>query len=188
MTVCDNWRLGMIMKKYRSEQLQEVFAKSTSSLRYDRRRQQFVTITESRHPVYRALYDALAFHNERVRRRVRLRKWFRSVLELVQVGLYGADTPQPRLLRLKNTLANMRWCQRYTALVRHIFPLPPTTGQLPIRPAHRFRLTKPDEATGDQKPLGAGLGLDFTVRSNNLQCQKPRFFLSSFFTGDLCLV
>ena len=163
MVACDNWNLNQITKKYRSEELQEVFAKSNSSLRYDRNRQQFVTVTEALHPVYRALYDALAYHNERVRRVNRMRKWFRSVLEMVQCGVYGADTQQPQLLRLRNTLANLRWAERFTALVRHIFPLAPVTGQLPIRPSHRFKLLPPESMPSGTRPLGAGLGLSFEV-------------------------
>jgi hypothetical protein len=41
-------------------------------------------VREAKHPIYRALYDALAHHNERVRRMKRLRVWFRTLQEEVR--------------------------------------------------------------------------------------------------------
>ena len=67
----------------------QVFAKTSSSLRYDKNRRQFVTVLESRHPLYRGLFDALAHHNERVRRLKRAKVWLRSIMEIVRVGLHG---------------------------------------------------------------------------------------------------
>ncbi len=115
--VCGNWDVAAISRKYRSEEIQEVclcvwchrlpsgptsmlpllahpfrrqvFAKTSSSLRYDKNRRQFVTVLESRHPLYRGLYDALAHHNERVRRMKRAKCWLRSIMEIVRVGLHG---------------------------------------------------------------------------------------------------
>jgi hypothetical protein len=108
--VCSNWDLAAIARKYRSEEIQEVFAKVSSSLRYDKNRRQFVSVLESRHPLYRALFDALAHHNERVRRLKRAKVWLRSIMEIVRVGLHGRGKGHkvPRLMRLKGTLDHLR--------------------------------------------------------------------------------
>ena len=33
--MCKNWDLGVMRRRYRAEEIQEIFAKSSSSLRYD---------------------------------------------------------------------------------------------------------------------------------------------------------
>jgi hypothetical protein len=135
----------------------QIFARTSSSLRYDKNRRQFVTVLESRHPLYRALLDALAHHNERVRRLKRARVWLRSIMEIVRVGLHGKGRGHkvPRLMRLKGTLDHLRWVRGYRETIVHKIPIPPITGQLPVRAQHRPVAAGATETSGT-KALGRG--------------------------------
>jgi len=49
MLLCRNWELGVMRRRYRSEEIQEIFMKKGSSLRYDVKRKAFLTVVEQRH-------------------------------------------------------------------------------------------------------------------------------------------
>ena len=57
--MCGNWNVHALRRRYRAEELQEVFAKAVSSLRWDMNRKQFVTVIECRHPIYRMINGLL---------------------------------------------------------------------------------------------------------------------------------
>jgi hypothetical protein len=57
--MCGNWNVHALRRRYRAEELQEVFAKAVSSLRWDLNRKQFVTAIECRHPIYRMINGLL---------------------------------------------------------------------------------------------------------------------------------
>jgi len=57
--MCGNWNVHALRRRYRAEELQEVFAKAVSSLRWDLNRKQFVTVIECRHPIYRMINGLL---------------------------------------------------------------------------------------------------------------------------------
>ena len=55
MLLCRNWELGVLRRRYRSEEIQEIFMKKGSSLRYDVKRKAFLSVVEQRHQIYRSL-------------------------------------------------------------------------------------------------------------------------------------
>jgi hypothetical protein len=138
---CANWSAEALARQFRDEAIHEVFSRTSASLRFDSLRQAFHTVAESRHPLYRALADGVAYYNERKRRLRRRRRWFQSLMEEVKTGLwtkgYKGGSTQSRILRLRGTLANVRWVRKFHWMAAHRFPLPPLTGVLPVHPDNR---------------------------------------------------
>ncbi|KAA0150715.1 hypothetical protein FNF29_05052 [Cafeteria roenbergensis] len=138
---CANWSVEALARQFRDEAIHEVFSRTSASLRFDSQRQAYHTVSESRHPVYRALADGVAFFNERGRRLRRRHRWFQSLLEQVKAGAiaegYEATSTQSRILRLRSTLRNRRWASKLRFLAQHRFPLAPVTGVVPVAPENR---------------------------------------------------
>ncbi|KAG6622395.1 Acyl-CoA-binding protein [Phytophthora cinnamomi] len=142
--MCANWELDQLRRKYRAEEIQEIFMKQRASLRYDRRLKQYVTVIECRHPIYRALEQLSSAWNKTMRRKLHTRSWFRSFLEQIRADRLprmlggGKDTSRPpSLFKLKNTLQNARWISKYSESVCQFHPKAPVTakdrtGQHPI--------------------------------------------------------
>ncbi|KAL4100404.1 hypothetical protein PRIC1_008198 [Phytophthora ramorum] len=142
--MCANWELDQLRRKYRAEEIQEIFMKQRASLRYDRKLKQYVTVIECRHPIYRALDLLLTSWNKTMRRKLHTRSWFRSFLEQIRTGRLpstlggGKDTNRPpSLFKLKNTLQNTRWVSKYSESVAEFHPKAPVTakdrtGQHPV--------------------------------------------------------
>ncbi|GMG16434.1 unnamed protein product [Phytophthora fragariaefolia] len=142
--MCANWELDQLRRKYRAEEIQEIFMKQRASLRYDRKLKQYVTVIECRHPIYRALEQLASAWNKTMRRKLHTRSWFRSFLEQIRTDRLprmlggGKDTTRPpSLFKLKNTLQNTRWVSKYSEGVREFHPKAPVTvkdrtGQHPV--------------------------------------------------------
>ncbi|KAE9091866.1 hypothetical protein PF010_g18021 [Phytophthora fragariae] len=142
--MCANWELDQLRRKYRAEEIQEVFMKQRASLRYDRKLKQYVTVIECRHPIYRALEQLSSAWNKTMRRKLHTRSWFRSFLEQMRTDRLprmlggGKETSRPpSLFKLKNTLQNARWVSKYSETVCEFHPKAPVTtkdrtGQHPV--------------------------------------------------------
>ena len=129
--MCKNWDLGVLRRRYRAEEIQEVFMKSASSLRYDKDRKQFCTVVEQRHPIYRLTSHRLARYNFTSRRKHHCKAWLQSFIELLRTGkVPGSESVNrsAKMLRLRNSLTNLRGVRKYTntSYTRH--PKPPITG------------------------------------------------------------
>ncbi|KAJ0402332.1 hypothetical protein ATCC90586_006528 [Pythium insidiosum] len=158
--MCSNWDLDQLRRKYRAEEIQEIFMKQNASLRYDKRLKQYVTVIEKRHPIYRLADQLVTSWNKTMRRKLHTRAWFRSFIEQLRAGrVPKADASTPKLMKLKNTIQNHRWCTSYSDTVREFHPKAPVTaknqsGQRPpildvimVNPAHpqlRFWVIKTD--------------------------------------------
>ncbi|TMW55042.1 hypothetical protein Poli38472_013804 [Pythium oligandrum] len=128
--MCANWNLDQLCRKYRAEEIQEIFMKQNASLRYDKRLKQYVTVIECRHPIYRLVEQLLTAWNKTMRRKLHTRAWFRSFMEQLRAGgVPKADSSTPKLLKLKNTLQNHRWVGHYSATVVEFHPKPPITSK-----------------------------------------------------------
>lgn len=127
--MCANWDLDQLRRKYRAEEIQEVFMKQNASLRYDKKLKQYMTVVECKHPIYRTVDTLVATWNKTMRRKLHTRAWFRSFIEQLRAGGVprAADSKTPGLLKLKNTLQNNRWCSRYSDSVREFHPQAPVT-------------------------------------------------------------
>ncbi|ETV96995.1 hypothetical protein H310_09843 [Aphanomyces invadans] len=124
--MCSNWEIDQLRRKYRAEEIQEVFMKANSSLRYDKQRKAYITVIECRHPIYRAVDATLSAFNKTMRRKLHTRAWFRSFLEQLRLGNVSKASP-PTLLKLRDTLRNGKWCQAYSDSVVHFHPVAPVT-------------------------------------------------------------
>lgn len=126
--MCANWELDQLRRKYRAEEIQEIFMKQNASLRYDRQRKTYVTVVECRHPIYRTVEQLAAAWNKTMRRKLHTHAWFRSFIEQLRAGqVPKADSSTPALMKLKNTLQNNRWCTKYSDSVREFQPKAPVT-------------------------------------------------------------
>ncbi|GLE00011.1 hypothetical protein PINS_up008738 [Pythium insidiosum] len=158
--MCSNWDLDQLRRKYRAEEIQEIFMKQNASLRYDKRLKQYVTVIERRHPIYRLADHLVTSWNKTMRRKLHTRAWFRSFIEQLRAGrVPKADSSTPKLMKLKNTIQSHRWCTSYSDTVREFHPKAPVTtknqsGQRPplldvimvdpARPQLRFWVIKTD--------------------------------------------
>ena len=128
--MCKNWNLNVLLKRYRSEDIQEIFMKSAASLRYDKQRKRFVTVEEQKHPIYRGLSTLLSRYNFTVRRKIHQAVWLRSLVEALRMGQLNKDgaSSSAALMKLRNTIFNSRWVKQYAASVAHLHPKGPVTG------------------------------------------------------------
>ncbi|RLN56187.1 hypothetical protein BBJ29_007733 [Phytophthora kernoviae] len=135
--MCANWELDQLRRKYRAEEIQEIFMKQRASLRYDKKTKQYVTVIECRHPMYRALENLNTAWNKTMRRKLHTRSWFRSFLEQLRSdrlpkvlgGGEKAGNRPPSLFKLKTTLQNTRWCIKYSESVNEFHPKAPVTAK-----------------------------------------------------------
>ncbi|KDO20670.1 hypothetical protein SPRG_13422 [Saprolegnia parasitica CBS 223.65] len=127
--LCSNWEVDQLRRKYRAEEIQEVFLKANSSLRYDKVRKSYVTVIECRHPIYRAIDAATTTLNKTMRRKLHVRAWFRSFLEHLRLGRVKKAGDAPSILKVRETLRNAKWCTDYASSVRSFQPMPPVTKQ-----------------------------------------------------------
>ncbi len=128
--MCKNWDLGVLRRRYRAEEIQEVFMRSASSLRYDKDRKQFCTVVEQKHPIYRLTSHRLAKYNFTSRRKQHVRSWLHSFIELLRTGKIPGEKvgKSAKMLRLRNSLVNLRVVRKYgnKSYTRH--PKAPITG------------------------------------------------------------
>ena len=129
--MCACWDVNALRRRYRAEEIQEVFAKAVSSLRWDLNRKQFVTVVECRHPIYRMLNAFVLMLNKRKTRIDHARAWFRSIIEEVRNGKVKSFSEEQanksKMLKLKNSLLNFAWVQRAAKEVWKSHPRAPTT-------------------------------------------------------------
>mmetsp|Transcript_33769 Transcript_33769/g.43345 ORF Transcript_33769/g.43345 Transcript_33769/m.43345 type:complete len:1809 (+) Transcript_33769:177-5603(+) len=176
--MCKNWDLGILRRRYRSEEIQEVFMKSASSLRWDRERKCFVTVVEQRHPVYRSLAAMLAHYNFLFRAHLHTANWFRSFIELFRMGKIregGEESQkQAKILRLRGTLRNLGAVNGYRKTVLHMFPRAPITGTTIQELAGTLKVIEEqaDPATGKMRKYCIAPPVPVPV-----QLYKPRQYL-----------
>ncbi|OQR82617.1 hypothetical protein ACHHYP_15705 [Achlya hypogyna] len=127
--MCANWEVDQLRRKYRAEEIQEIFMKANSSLRYDKVRKTYVTVVECRHPIYRAVEATTTTLNKTMRRKLHIRAWFRSFLEHLRLGRVKKAGSGPSILKVRETLRNAKWCADYSKSVLEFTPKAPVTPQ-----------------------------------------------------------
>ena len=83
MLLCRNWELGVLSRRYRSEEIQEIFMKKNTSLRYDVRRKKFMTVQEYRHVIYRTLKQCIYQRNYSLYVLNKVKRWMVSFSEIL---------------------------------------------------------------------------------------------------------
>ncbi|OQS05077.1 hypothetical protein THRCLA_02743, partial [Thraustotheca clavata] len=127
--MCSNWEVDQLRRKYRAEEIQEVFMEANSSLRYDKVRKTYITVVECRHPIYRAVEAMTTALNKTMRRKLHVRSWFRSFLEHLRLGRVKKSGSGPSILKARETLRNAKWCTDYSKSVLDYQPKAPITTQ-----------------------------------------------------------
>jgi hypothetical protein len=130
MLLCRNWELGIMRRRYRSEEIQEIFMKKAASLRYDNQRKKFRIVVEQRHAIYRTISMLLAKYNSDARIKIRARNWFKSLIEQMRKGEFRPKrtAAKARILRVKRSLMHYHQVRRFTGERIPEIPVPPVTG------------------------------------------------------------
>jgi hypothetical protein len=135
MLLCRNWDLRVMWRRYRSEDIQEIFLKKASSLKYDVKRKKFMTIMENRHQVYRGFHRCLERNQLRSALIARAQRWLRSIKdEVMCMRARSQSVKQSTLVEksrvfkmVKSTLAASR-VKVHSVRSKDRFPLGSTTG------------------------------------------------------------
>jgi len=127
--LCANWNLAALQRKYRAEEIQELFAKANASLRWDLNRKKFVTVVEAKHPMYRALFGQLEGFNLKKRSQIKTKKWLSSVLDEIRGGKLKDEKASRKasILRAKETLENNRYIRKFKQAMHLLEPKAPVT-------------------------------------------------------------
>ena len=130
MLLCRNWELGVMRRRYRSEEIQEVFMQKAASLKYDMQRKRFLTVSEKRHPIYRMLYNLLGRFNFRSLVGTKVKRWLLSFTDQIRCGLIKPSRTgqKAKQIRLRRSLKFQAGVSNFTRSVRHKLPIPPITG------------------------------------------------------------
>lgn len=131
MLLCRNWDLGIMRRRYRSEEIQEMFLKKSSSLKYDTKRKKFLTVVEARHIVYKLFQEKLHQCNVRMQLVEKGRRWARSLVDEVRalrVPNSRKAQATAKMLRLTRTLKYGMHVRAYTRSIRPFLPIGASTG------------------------------------------------------------
>jgi len=156
MLLCRNWELGVMRRRYRSEEIQEIFMKRVSSLRYDVKRKQFLTVVEQRHQIYRGLKSLVELFNFRMLMWMKIKRWLNSLADEVRIKpTTGAAQERVKMMRLRRTLVHSMQVNTYLREIAELLPLPPITGSSwPERIGDiRYLVRRADQASGREVEL-----------------------------------
>jgi hypothetical protein len=133
MVLCRNWSLDVMRRRYRSEEMQEVFLKRAQSLKFDNKRKKFNMVVEDRHQIYRSVKSYVNLFNFRSVIVKKAQRWIKSILDEVRGGRVDVSrrpkvAETTRIMRLKRSMLQGRVVSRYSTGVRPFQPIGPTTG------------------------------------------------------------
>jgi len=129
MLLCRNWDISVMRRRYRAEEIQEIFVRRETSLRYDPKRRRFYTVIEQKHPIYRIHLKLLESFNNRMNIFLKVKYWLNSFSEEFHRGkLSGKSTDISKLLRLKQNMYNKAKVDRFTIVHKDFIPSAPVTG------------------------------------------------------------
>jgi hypothetical protein len=131
MLLCRNWELGVQRRRYRAEEIQEVFLRQGSSLRYDNKRKCFYTTMEMKHQVYRAQTQLLEENNRKLILTTKVKRWLLSFVDEVRMGKTKTSKAAQRsaaVMRVRRSKAAFQCTEDYGKEIRGQLPVPPITG------------------------------------------------------------
>jgi hypothetical protein len=129
MLLCRNWDLDVMKRRYRSEEIQEIFMKKESSLRYNSKYHRFYTVIEQKHPIYRMTSQLLERFNTRLTLFNKIKYWLQSLADEFRQGkVHPSSIAQARLMRIKRGLIHLKKIERFSTTNRHLLPIAPITG------------------------------------------------------------
>ena len=129
MLLCRNWDLDVMRRRYRSEEIQEIFLKKEASLRYDAKHKKFHTVVEQKHPIYRMQNQMLEKFNTRMMLFARIKYWINSLRDEFRQGkVHPSTAEQARLRQLFRSMMHLAKVDRFTKLHHTFLPIAPITG------------------------------------------------------------
>ncbi len=156
MLLCRNWELGVMRRRYRSEEIQEIFMKKGSSLRYDVKRKAFLTVVEQRHQIYRGLKNLVELFNFRMLLWMKIKRWLNSLADEVRSKPVSKQSQERvAMMRMRRTLTHAFQLTNLLADVKDNLPVPPITGSTwPERTGEiQFLFKRADQASGQEVEL-----------------------------------
>eukprot|EP00606_Chrysophyceae_sp_TOSAG23-5_P000215 GSChrysophyteH2.ASY1.ANO1.1443.1 assembled CDS len=156
MLLCRNWELGVMRRRYRSEEIQEIFMKKGSSLRYDVKRKAFLTVVEQRHQIYRGLKNLVDKFNFRMLLWMKIKRWLNSLADEVRSKPVSKQSKERvAMMRMRRTLTHAFQLTNLLVELRDGLPVPPITGTTwPERTGEiQFLFKRSDQASGQEVEL-----------------------------------
>ena len=156
MLLCRNWELGVMRRRYRSEEIQEIFMKKGSSLRYDVKRKAFLTVVEQRHQIYRGLKSLVELFNFRKLLWNKIKRWLNSLADEVRSKPVSKQSKERvAAMRMRRTLTHAFQLTNLLAELSSKLPIPPITGtSWPERIGEiQFLFKRADQASGQEVEL-----------------------------------
>lgn len=126
MLLCRNWDISVMRRRYRAEEIQEIFLRRETSLRYDPKRRRFYTVIEQKHPLYRVHFKLLEGFNNRMSLFLKIKYWLKSFGD--RGKLHGKATEKSKLLRFQQIMYNKAKVDRFTTIHKEFLPSAPVTG------------------------------------------------------------
>jgi hypothetical protein len=123
MLLCRNWEIGVMRRRYRSEEIQEIFLSKDSSLRFDVKHKKFSTVMEQRHPIYRMLNECLNKFNNRMMLFEKIKRWLLSLNHSIPENKFKV-----RLMAVKRQLVHHSKLERFKVINGDKMPKAPITG------------------------------------------------------------
>ena len=132
MLLCRNWSLQVMQRRYRAEEIQELFFKKEVSLRFDAKHKKFSTVIEQRHPLYRSLSYMVEVFNNRMVLFEKVKRWIVSAFQLIRCGKVKPRGKQSseyaRSLKKQMSLLNFLKVDRFSKTNITWIPSGPITG------------------------------------------------------------
>ena len=130
LSMCSNWNAEFLRRKYRAEDIQEVFDQQSQSLVFDKSQKQFLTKEEAKHPVYRLINQHVACLNSVYQRRQKTKIWFTSFIQRLKEGSFqnNRSAQSAKVLCLRGTKDNMAQVQKIKSEMIEQLPKAPVTG------------------------------------------------------------
>ena len=133
LLLCSNWDIGLLRRRYRSEEIQEVFARTTTTLKYDNFQRKFISVVEYDHPIYRLTAAKILHENNLRRGQWKVRMWFKSFADILAANSIPdwikADCSSVcSKIQFKRSSKKLNEVKKISAQTRTLHPKAPVTG------------------------------------------------------------
>ena len=117
-------------KRHRAEEIQEIFLRKKSSLRFNSRHKKFVSIIEQKHQIYREVSQTVERCNVRFCTRLRTKKWMFSLVDELRKGNIAPRRSKIIVARIKaiRSAKSHTQVKNYLKTVLLLLPIAPITG------------------------------------------------------------
>lgn len=130
MVLCSNWELAVMRRRYRAEDIQEIFEKKKSSLRFISKAKKFMTVVEQRHQIYRQVQYAIDQFNFRFVTFLKAKNWMHSFADALRMGRVRprATIAIAKKIRDRRTRKSHTAVANYHKTIHQLLPMAPITG------------------------------------------------------------